>query len=106
MIHVVAEITLVPGSRGRFLAEFGWLVPAVRAEAGCLEYAGAVDLASGLKAASPLRPDVVTVIEKWKDIPALDAHLRAPHMERYREAVNDLVHDVVIHVLASVDEPA
>jgi quinol monooxygenase YgiN len=106
VIHVVAEITLVPEGRTRFLAEFGRLVPAVRAEDGCLEYAGAVDLASGLAAAAPVRPDVVTVVEKWRDVPALDAHLRAPHMERYREAVNDLVHDVVIHVLAPAREPA
>ena len=105
MIHVLAEITLVPGGRARFLAEFGRLVPAVRAEDGCLEYAGAVDLASGLAAAAPVRPDVVTVVEKWRDVPALDAHLRAPHMERYREAVNDLVHDVVIHVLAPAGDP-
>ena len=106
MIHVVAEITVAPGSRDRFLLEFGRLIPAVRAEDGCLEYGGAVDLASGLKAASPVRPDVVTVVEKWSDVPALEAHLRAPHMERYREAVKELVRDVVIRVLAPEGEPA
>lgn len=100
MIHVVAEIALVPGARNRFLEELGRLVPEVRAEDGCLEYAGAVDLPSGLAAAAPARADVVTVVEKWRDLPALDAHLRALHMERYRERVRDLVREVVIRVLS------
>jgi quinol monooxygenase YgiN len=104
VIHVVAEIVLAPGCRPRFLEELGRLAPEVRAEPGCLEYAGAIDLASGLAAAAPIRPDVVTVVEKWRDVAALDAHLRAPHMERYRERVRNLVRDVVIRVLTPADD--
>lgn len=106
MIHVVAEIRLAPEARARFLEEFGRLVPSVRAEDGCLEYAGAVDLASGLAAAPPVRADVVTVIEKWRDVPALEAHLRTPHMAGYRKAVQGLVQDTVIRVLAPAGGPA
>jgi quinol monooxygenase YgiN len=104
VIHVVAEISLVAGGRARFLEEFGRLVPMVRAEAGCVEYAGATDLPSGLAAVAPARADVVTVIEKWSDLAALEAHLEAPHMERHRERVRALVRDVMIRVLAPAGE--
>jgi quinol monooxygenase YgiN len=103
VIHVVAEITVAPGGRARFLEEFAKLVPAVRAEDGCLEYGAAVDLSSGLAAASPVRSDVVTVVERWRDVAALGAHLEAAHMERYRATVKELVRDVAIHVLAPVE---
>jgi quinol monooxygenase YgiN len=46
----------------------------------------------------------VTVIEKWSDLAALEAHLEAPHMERHRERVRALVRDVMIRVLAPAGE--
>ncbi|MBI1830559.1 MAG: antibiotic biosynthesis monooxygenase, partial [Planctomycetes bacterium] len=47
MIHVIATITVKPGKRDAFLAEFHRIVPAVHAEAGCIEYGPSVDVASG-----------------------------------------------------------
>ncbi|MCP4776545.1 MAG: antibiotic biosynthesis monooxygenase, partial [Planctomycetaceae bacterium] len=49
MIHVIAQIDLVLDSRKTFLTEFNQVVPMVRAEAGCIEYAAAVDAASDLE---------------------------------------------------------
>jgi len=46
-----------------------------------------------------LRPDVVVVIEQWRDLAALKAHLVAPHMGPYRERVKDLVLGVQLSVL-------
>ena len=82
----------------RFLEVFNANVPAVRAEAGCIEYRPAVDVASGL-AAQRLEPDLVTIIEKWESLEALRAHLAAPHMAAYREKVKDLVVNVTLKVL-------
>ena len=45
MIHVIATIELAPGSRDAFLAEFGKLIPDVKAEAGCIAYGPAVGAA-------------------------------------------------------------
>lgn len=45
MIHVIAIITTHPGQRDKVLQAFRANVPAVRAETGCIEYAGAVDVA-------------------------------------------------------------
>jgi len=102
MIHVIATVEVVAGRREAFLAEFRKLVPLVRAENGCLEYGPAVDIASGAPAQVPLRPNVVTVVEKWESLDALRAHLQAPHMIEYRARVKDLVAGVQLQVL----EPA
>ena len=102
MIHVVATIELNPGTRAAFLAEFRKLVSLVRAEAGCVEYGPAVDVASGIAAQPPVRENTVVVIEKWADLPALHAHLAAPHMADYRPRVKDYVRSVQLQVL----EPA
>jgi quinol monooxygenase YgiN len=103
MLHVVATIALHPGTREPFLREFLAIVPDVRAEDGCLEYGAAVDLSTGLAAQPPVRSDVVVVVETWRDLAALQAHLVAPHMMAYRERVKDLVATVELQVLAPVE---
>lgn len=99
MIHVIATIELNAGKREAFLAEFHKLVPQVRAEAGCLEYGPAVDVATDISAQVPLRENVVTVVEKWEDLPALKAHLVAPHMLDYRPRVKDFVKATTLQIL-------
>jgi quinol monooxygenase YgiN len=99
MIHVIATVELAVGKRDDFLQEFRRVTPQVRAEEGCLEYGPTVDLATDLAAQLPPRPDVVTVVEKWRDLPALQAHLVAPHMAAYRERVKELVKRVTLQVL-------
>lgn len=99
---MIATVVLVPGKRAEFLAAFRANVPNVLAEDGCQEYGPAVDLPTPLAAQVPLRPDVVTVVEKWRDLAALQAHLVAPHMLTYREKVKGLVTSVQLQVL----EPA
>ncbi|MFO1319381.1 MAG: putative quinol monooxygenase [Burkholderiales bacterium] len=99
MIHVIATIELQPGVRDRFLAEVAGLVPAVRAEAGCIEYGAAVDAASGLGPQIALRPDVVTIIEKWETLDHLRAHAVAPHMQSYRGRVKEFVVRTTLQVL-------
>ena len=91
MIHVIATIHTAAGRRNDFLAAFGELVPLVRAEAGCLEYGPAVDCEASVSGQPPARDDVVTVVEKWQSLAALQDHLAAPHMLRYRDKVKDIV---------------
>jgi quinol monooxygenase YgiN len=101
MIHVIATIKTAPGKRDDFLVAFSELVPDVQAEAGCIEYGPAVDLPTALNS-EPTRDEIVTVIEKWDSVEALHAHLKAPHMLRYRDRVKDIVASIAIRVL----EPA
>ena len=91
MIHVIATIELAPGQREAFLEEFRKIVPRVLSEAGCLEYGPTVDVETGISSQGPLRDDVVTIVEKWQDLPALQAHLTAPHMVEYRPKVRHLI---------------
>jgi len=102
MIHVVATIRLAAGRRVDFLKEFHALVPHVHTEAGCLEYGPTVDVPTAIAAQGPVRDDVVTVMEKWESLEALEKHLTAPHMMAYREKVRDMVVGTELLVL----EPA
>jgi len=42
---------------------------------------------------------VVTIVEKWESLEALQAHVVAPHMAAYRERVKDFVVRVSLQVL-------
>jgi quinol monooxygenase YgiN len=99
MIYVIATIEVVQGQREAFLAEFRKVMPLVRAEAGCLEYAPALDLPTDLPAQVPARENVVTVVEKWESLEALRAHLQAPHMAEYRARVKALVVGARLQIL-------
>jgi quinol monooxygenase YgiN len=98
MIHVIATIRVVPNRRTEFLAEFGRILADVRAEAGCIEYGPTLEVNTGIAGVPEARQDVVIVVEKWESVSALDAHLKSPHMFRYREKVKDLVTEVEIRV--------
>src|SRR5262249_7226171 len=104
VIYVIASIELHPGTRRQFLDEFARLVPEGRAERGCIEYAGATGLDTGIGAQAPVRPDVVTVVEKWAGLESLVAHLSAPHMEAYRQRVKDFVIRTTLQVLAPEED--
>jgi len=102
MIHVIAEIELEPGKRETFLEAFHSILRTVRSEHGNMEYSATVDLETAIDRQAPLRPDTVTVVEKWEDVAALEAHLAAPHMLAYRQRVREYVRGVTLRVL----EPA
>jgi len=91
MISVLATIELAPGRRDDFLAEFRRIMPLVRQDRGCIEYIPMNDLPTSIGAQIPARDDVLTIVEKWDSIEALQDHLMAPHMNEYRKAVKDLV---------------
>ena len=99
MIHVIAAIELKPGTRDAFLREFHALMPSVHAEDGCIEYGPTVDAETPIAAQVPRRPDLVTIVEKWRDVPALQAHLVAPHMIDYRSRITLFVQGVTLRVL-------
>lgn len=99
MIYVIATIQVKPGRRDAFLTELRRLLPAVRAEQGCLEYVPTLDARTDIKVQVPFRENVVSILEKWETLPALRAHLAAPHMAEYRERVKDLLDGVTLQVL-------
>jgi quinol monooxygenase YgiN len=100
MIYVVATIELAAGTREKFLATQRDLLPLVRAEVGCLAYDPSVDVALDPSKSTP-RSDCIVMHERWESLPALKAHLTAPHMTDFRGKVKDLVKNVKVEVFES-----
>ena len=91
MIHVLAIITAKPGMRGAILEAFAANMPAVLAEAGCVEYVPTIDAQGMGKVQTEIGPDTFVVIEKWESLDALKAHGAAPHMAAYAAKTRDLI---------------
>ena len=99
MIYVIATVDIVDGKRSDFLEEFRKVIPQVQKEAGCIAYGPTIDVDTGIPAQKLVRDNVVTIMEKWESIEALQAHLTAPHMTTYRTRVKDLVVSTEIRIL-------
>ena len=100
MIHVIAIITAKPGQRDSILAAFRANMPAVHAEAGCIEYGPAID-AEGVGAMqTKFGPDTFVVIEKWESAEALAAHAASAHMAAYAGKVKEMIASRAVHVLS------
>lgn len=102
MIHVIATVELNEGKRDLFLEEFHRLMPSVHAEKGCIEYGPTADVRTEIPVQVAFRPDIITIIEKWESLDALQAHLEAPHMLEYRQRVTDYVKQVQLQILEPV----
>src|ERR1700756_376625 len=100
MIHVIAVITAKPGQRGQILEAFHANMPAVHAEAGCIEYGPAIDAEGVGPFQTPYGSDTFLVIEKWESLDHLKAHAASPHMQAYGAKTKDMIASRVIHVLS------
>lgn len=98
MIHVLASIKIKTCQRSAFLEIFKSNIPAVLRENGCISYTPTIDFPTGL-APQSLDDSIVTIIEKWKSLEELMAHLSAPHMLSYREKVKNMVEQVTLKIL-------
>ncbi|MBN2333156.1 MAG: antibiotic biosynthesis monooxygenase [Deltaproteobacteria bacterium] len=101
MIDVIASIQIKEGRLSEFLKIFKANVPKVLQEKGCLAYAPTIDLPTGLPV-QEMNKNIVTIIEKWESLEALQTHLTAPHMIAYKEAVRNIVDKTSIKVLKEV----
>jgi quinol monooxygenase YgiN len=102
MIHVIALVTAHPGQREKLLEAFRGNVPNVHAEDGCIEYAAVIDLEPGPAFQAKLGPDAFFVIEKWRDLAALQAHGTGPVMKAYGAKTKEFIAGRAIHVLQGI----
>ena len=100
MVHVLAVITAKPGLRARVLEAFRANVPAVLAEAGCIEYGATIDTEGAGALQTRFGDDTFVVVEKWQTLEALKAHAAAPHMAAYGARTKEMIANRVIHVLS------
>ena len=101
MINVLASIEIKDGHLDEFTKIFVANVPNVLAEEGCIEYLPTIDVQTNI-GVQKTNKNIVTIIEKWESLEHLYAHLKAPHMNTYREKVKDMVAGVSIKVLTEV----
>ena len=80
MITVIASVTVKKGKVQEFIKGFKENAIKVRREPGCAEYTPAMDVKTDLLP-SVFDENVVTVIEKWESMEALQAHINTPHMK-------------------------
>ncbi len=102
MVHVIAIITAQPGQRGPLLQAFQANLAAVHAEDGCIEYAATVDATGAPHSPGTVGADTFVVVEKWRDLAALQAHAVAPHMQAFAAHTKHLTAGVLLHVLEPV----
>ncbi|MBU1253330.1 MAG: antibiotic biosynthesis monooxygenase [Alphaproteobacteria bacterium] len=78
MIQINGTLKLAPDTLSKGREAIVAMVRASRAEDGCLEYGFAQDLTD---------PDVLYLVERWRDRAALDAHSKSPHMAEFKRAM-------------------
>ena len=98
MVRVIASIHVKEGQLDKFIGIFKSNVPDVLKEEGCIEYVPNIDLPTGFPR-QELNSSVVTIIEKWRSLEDLQAHLSSPHMVAYQKKVKDLVDRVSLKIL-------
>ena len=90
MITVIATSVLKPGCREKFIELTKANYANVLAEKGCISYVLNENMPSGMAAQCQLPADTLVFVECWESLEALKAHLAAPHMEAFREAVTPM----------------
>ena len=101
MINVLASIHIKEDRLAEYTDILKANIPNVLGENGCLEYLPTVDVPTGLPT-QELDNNVVTIVEKWRSLEDLKAHLSAPHMLVYKEKVKHLVLKVSLKVLVEL----
>ena len=96
MIYVIARMELNEGCKDAMLKVLEKTVPQVLAEDGCIMYTPC------LEADEENQEKYLTIVEAWKDREVHRAHLAAPHMAAFREAVKDLRKNSCVNVLEPV----
>lgn len=79
MIQINGTLKLAPDTLSKGREAIVAMVRASRAEDGCIEYGFAQDLTD---------PDVLYLVERWRDRAALDAHSASPHMDAFKRAMS------------------
>ncbi len=97
MVYVVARMEIKSGAMEKFLEILLNNVPTVRAEKGCISYEVCRDVDT------EKYPKFVTILECWESEEALRIHQKAPHMEKYREAVRDLREHTTVDVMFPIN---
>ena len=101
MINVIATVTVKKGKVPEFIKGFKANALKVRKEPGCVEYYPTVDIKTDLLPSS-FDENVVTIIEKWESMEALQNHVNAPHMKEQFKKDQEFVESMSARLLEEV----
>ena len=97
MIIVEGRARIPDGAWTEAKAAMETMILASRTEPGCIEYAYSRDL---------LDPNVLRIIERWKDKAALVSHFAEPHMTVFRTALAEIgPQDLEVRMYEADPEP-
>lgn len=97
MIIVEGSARIPEDAWGEAIAAMETMIKASREEAGCIEYAYSRDL---------LDPNLLRIIERWKDKAALVSHFAEPHMAVFRQALGKVgPQDLEVRMYEAEPEP-
>jgi|SRR5882724_9719158 len=94
-VFVIARVRPRPETRDEMFALLNEVQEASRADEGCINYGYYAELAD---------PDNLIAVEEWRDMAALQAHLKQPHVARLVEALPDMLDgrpEIVAHEVAT-----
>ena len=81
MIIVEGSARIPEGAWEKAQSAMETMIKASRAEAGCIEYAYSRDV---------IDPNLLRIIERWKDKAALQRHFAEPHMAAFGAALAEI----------------
>ncbi len=93
MIYVIARMEILPGCMKKMQNVLDKTVPQVLAEDGCIQYVPCVDFEGDSE-------KYITIVEAWENREKHLAHLAAPHMAEFRDAVKDLRNGCEVKIVA------
>ena len=94
MVIVIARFRPRPDRLDEFLDLLREVQAASRADDGCLNYGYYTEIAD---------PQSLIAVEEWRDMAALEAHLRTPHVARLIAALpdhSDALPEIAAHTVA------
>lgn len=97
MIIVEGSARIPEGAWGHAHSAMETMIKASREEPGCIEYAYSRDL---------IDPNILRIIERWKDKAALVSHFAEPHMAVFRSALAEVgPQDLSVRMYDAEPEP-
>ena len=97
MIIVEGSARIPEGAWDQARSAMETMIKASRAEAGCIEYAYSRDV---------LDPNLLRIIERWKDKDALKSHFAEPHMAAFGAALAEIgPQDLQVRMYEAEPEP-
>ena len=99
MVYVIAFTKIKPGKRNEFIDLFKKeLIPNTLKEKGCIQYLLTVDMDMN----DPIQEkdeNIVTTIETWESMGALQDHLSSPHIRVFQEKAESITDGLSARIL-------